>query len=97
MQPQDASDFRTWQILLARSQFDQYRMLMKRAVVIELWTVVFAAQGTPLQFQMPPGTCLRTSESLSSRSSLWFSWAASRLRKPEASCLEELPQTFELS
>jgi len=41
-------------------------------VVIELCTWVFGAQATPLHCQLPSGIDRRTSESLSSRSSLWF-------------------------
>jgi hypothetical protein len=72
-------------------------MLMKRAVVMELWTTVFGAQGTPLQVQMPVGIARRVSESLSSRSSLWFSWLPSKFANPLASCLFELLQTLVLS
>src|SRR5262245_44379444 len=72
-------------------------MLMKRAVVMLVCTVVFGAHGTPLHVQMPPGTCFRVSESLSSRSSEWFSAAPSRLKKPDDSCLALLLHAFELS
>jgi hypothetical protein len=44
-------------------------MLMKRPVVIDDWTCVFGAQGTPPHVQIPVGIARRTSESLLSRSS----------------------------
>ena len=38
-------------------------MLINRAEVMLDCTVVLGAHGTPLHVQMPPGICLRTSES----------------------------------
>ena len=69
---------------------------MKRPVVIDDWTCVLGAHGEPLHVQMPVGMARRTSESLLSRSSEWFSCAASRLKNPDDSCFAEFEHAFEL-
>ncbi len=40
-------------------KLDQYKRVMNFAVDIELCTVVFGAQGDPLQYQTPSGICFR--------------------------------------